>query len=121
MRRPIGAGAALDAPQDHWAIPHRAYSLDSLFPLWLCYCTTKPLGAGNEENGPMMTSLLIVGTVAAVAAGWGANGLWVQWERDYREKHGGPPPGGDATGYAVVIGAFFAAATLSTKVLLWMG
>jgi hypothetical protein len=43
--------------------------------------------------------LLIVATVAAVAAGWGENRLWVQWDREYREKHHDPPPGGDASDY----------------------
>jgi hypothetical protein len=69
----------------------------------------------------MMTALLIVATVAAVAAGWGANLLWIGWDREYREKHGEPPPGSDASGYVVVIGAFFAAGILTTKLLMWMG
>ena len=31
------------------------------------------------------------------------------------------PPGGDASGYAIVIGAFLAVSVLTTKTLLWMG
>jgi hypothetical protein len=69
----------------------------------------------------MMSALLIVGTVAGVAAGWGANRLRLQWEREYRDKHGGPPPGGDASGYTVVIGAFLAVGLLTMRTLLWMG
>jgi hypothetical protein len=69
----------------------------------------------------MMSALLIVGTVAGVTAGWGANHLWLQWEREYRDKHGGPPPGGDASGYVFIIGAFFAGGLLTTQALLWMG
>jgi hypothetical protein len=69
----------------------------------------------------MMSALLIVGTVGGVAAAWGANHLWLQWEREYRDKHRGPPPGGDASGYAIVIGAFLAVSVLTMKTLLWMG
>jgi hypothetical protein len=69
----------------------------------------------------MMASFLIVGTVISAGAAWLANGLWVDWDRNYRERHKGPPPGGNAIGYVVVIGTFFVACILSTKLLLWMG
>lgn len=69
----------------------------------------------------MQTALFIVVGVAAVAAGWAANALWVRWEREYRTAHRGPPPGGDALGYVAVIGAFFITIAVTTNLLLWMG
>jgi hypothetical protein len=69
----------------------------------------------------MMSALLILGTGAGVAAAWGANRFWLLWEREYRDKHRAPPPGGDTSGYAIVIGAFLAVSVLTTKTLLWIG
>lgn len=69
----------------------------------------------------MMSALIIVGTVIGVAAGWGAKLLWIDWERQYRQRHRGPPPGGETMGYVIVIAAFFTASMLSARLLLWLG
>jgi hypothetical protein len=69
----------------------------------------------------MVSALLIVGTIASVVAAWGANVLWVQWEQAYQDKHRAPPPGGDASGYIMVIGAFLAVSVFTTNILQWIG
>jgi hypothetical protein len=69
----------------------------------------------------MISVLLIVGTVASAAAAWGANLLWVQWEQQYHDEHLAPPPGGDASGYMIVVGAFLAVSVFTTNLALWIG
>jgi hypothetical protein len=62
----------------------------------------------------------IAGIIGSVVAAYCLNNLWVRWKRDDQEKYQRQPPGGHASGYALIVMTLLVTANATTGLVLWM-